>query len=117
MAESKTEKPDWVKMKPAELEKLVLELHKSGLSPEKIGLVLRDKHGIPKAKLLGKKMSQILKENKLKTLSEKSLVEKKVERLNRHIAQHKHDPSAQRSLAKKLWVIHKLERQEKSAAQ
>ena len=95
-------------MKPAELEKIVIELGKQGESPAKIGLMLRDKHGIPKAKLLGKRISAILKENKVKIKPEKEILEEKNKRVGAHIAKNKHDYPALRSLTKRLWVLNKL---------
>jgi len=105
MVEKKTE---WVKMKPAEVEKLVLDLHKEGNTPAKIGLILRDKHGIPKAKLVGKKISQIIIANKETPVTEKVTFGKKISTLEAHIVKHKHDYSAKKSLSKGLWTIKKL---------
>ena len=99
MVENKTE---WVKLKPAEVEKLVLDLHKSGETPAKIGLILRDKHGIPKAKLVGKKISKIIIDNKQTPVTEKVTFAKKIATLEGHIAKHKHDYSAKKSLSKGL---------------
>lgn len=106
---TESKKPDWVKTKPAELEKLVLELAKQGETPAKIGLILRDKHGIPKAKLIGKKISQILKEANIKFKTEKEALNEKIEVLNKHIEKHKHDYTAGKSVTKKLWTIQKLQ--------
>ena len=103
-------KPDWIKIKPKELEKIVLDLHKEGETPEKIGLILRDKHGIPKAKLLGKKVTQILKEAKIETKNEKEKVDNRINMLRAHISKNKHDYPAQRSLTKELWALHHLEK-------
>ena len=105
----KAEKPNWVKLKPAELEKLVIELGKSGKGPAQIGLVIRDQHGIPKAKVLGKRIAQILKENNVKFETEKEILEKKIKVLNDHIKTKSHDYSAKRSLTKKLWTLNKLQ--------
>ena len=110
MAEEQTQsKPDWVKMKPAELEKLVIELGKQGETPAKIGIILRDKHGIPKAKLIGKRISQILNENNIKFTTEKDMMKKKIKVIEAHALKHKHDTRAKRSLTKKLWAIKKLQ--------
>jgi small subunit ribosomal protein S15 len=110
MAEEKTEmkKPDWVKMKPAELEKIVLELFSKGESPAKIGLILRDKHGIPKAKVLGKRITEILKEAKVPLKSEKAKIQAETERLNKHIEKNKHDATAKRHLTKMIWALAKI---------
>lgn len=104
----KEKKSDWVKIKPAELEKIILDLHKEGNSPSKIGLVLRDKHGVPKARLLGKKVTQILAENKVKFTTEKEIAANKIQNVEKHISAHKHDYTAKRSLTKRLWAIKKL---------
>ena len=105
---SKSEKPSWVALRPAELEKIVIDLSKQGETPAKIGLVLRDKYGVPKAKLLGKRISQIIKESGQEIPSEKSYVDAEINTLESHIKIHKHDYSAQRSHAKKLWIVNKL---------
>ncbi|MEK6928489.1 MAG: 30S ribosomal protein S15 [Nanoarchaeota archaeon] len=99
---------DWVKIKPADIEKIVIELHKEGKAPAKIGLILRDKHGIPKVKLLGKKVEQILKNASLTPVKEKDAMTKKIEKLKRHILKNKHDYTSKRALTKKLWIVKKL---------
>lgn len=99
-------KPEWVKIKPAEIENIVVELHKEGNAPAKIGLILRDKYGIPKAKLLGKRITKILKEAKMDFISEKELIKKRIESVEKHISIHRHDYTAKRSLGKKLWALH-----------
>jgi len=109
METQSTAKPEWVKMKPAELEKLVIELGKKGETPAKIGNILRDKHGIPKAKLVGKKISIILKENKITYTTERDAMEAKIKKVEAHALKNKHDKGAKRSLTKKLWAIKKLQ--------
>jgi small subunit ribosomal protein S15 len=107
MAETKT---DWVGLKPKEVEKMVVELAKQGESPAKIGLILRDKHGIPKVKLLGKKILKILKEAQVEIKSENEKIQKKMNALERHISKNKHDYTAKRALTKKLWLANKLKK-------
>lgn len=56
--------PEWVVQSPDEIEELILKLKKEGNSPSKIGIILRDQHGIPSVKAAtDKKITQILKEN------------------------------------------------------
>ena len=105
MSETKSE---WMKVKPAELEKHVLDLHKEGHTPAKIGLMLRDKHGIPKAKLIGKKITQVLNDNKISPVTEKQIAQQKIVELEAHITKHKHDYTAKRSLSKSLWAVKRL---------
>jgi small subunit ribosomal protein S15 len=112
MTEPKISKEDnklsWIKTKPEELKKIILSLAKENNSPAKIGLILRDKHGIPKAKLLGKKISQILKESGHPYITEKNIIDSKIKKLKAHKENHKHDNSASRSLTKKLWHSYHL---------
>ena len=100
-------KPAWVKMKSEEIERLVIQLHKEGNSPAKIGIILRDKYGIPNIKAQRKKISKILRDNNLKVETIKDITKKKIEILEKHLSKNKHDYSAQRSLTKKLWIINK----------
>ena len=108
-SEERQEKPNWIKMKPAELEKLVIDLGKAGKNPAEIGMILRDQHGIPKAKLLGKKIAVILKENKVAYQTEKEAMAASIDNVKKHIAQHKHDYTSKKSLAKKLWHVKRLD--------
>ncbi len=96
-AEAKT---GWVKMKPAEIENKVVELAKAGNSPEKIGLILRDEYGIPKVKVIGKKLTKILKENGIDKNSEIDNTSKKIDKLVKHAEKHKHDYYAKRAIVK-----------------
>lgn len=114
--ETEKAKPDWVKIKPAELSKIVINLHKEGNSPAKIGLILRDQHGIPKAKLLGKKISQILKEEKQTIESPVTQIEKSKDNLEKHIAKNKHDYTALKTLHKKMWDLNRAKKQHSAIA-
>ena len=108
MTEEKPSKADWVKMKPAELEKIVVELYKQGESLAKIGLVLRDKYGIPRVKLLGKKIKTILEDAKVTVRSEGEIIQGKIDLLNKHIEKNKHDQPARKKLSKTLWSIKRI---------
>lgn len=115
MADSKKNiKTDWIKTKPAELEKLILELHKNGNSLAKLGLILRDKHGVPKAKLIGKRIGRVLSSAGEKVETQLDTLNKEKTTLEKHISKNKHDYNALRSLHKKLWDINKAEKQLKA---
>ena len=106
---AKPQSTDWLKMKHEDMQKIIVELAKEGKGPAEIGLILRDKHGIPKAKLVGgKKIKEILIESKLTPPSEKEFVERKIKVTEKHIISNKHDYTAKRALAKNLWIVHKL---------
>lgn len=116
MAEENSEKTEetkplsWVKMKPAELESKVVEFAKEGKSPAEIGMILRDKFGIPKTKMFGKRINQILKEKGVKVKSEKDITDENIAHLKEHIAKNKKDYPAARSLTKMLWNLHWIEK-------
>ncbi|MBT4352584.1 30S ribosomal protein S15 [archaeon] len=51
----------WIRYKPKEIELLIIKLAKEEYAPSEIGLILRDKYGIPDVKALTKKsISDIL---------------------------------------------------------
>ncbi len=106
--EKTEEKSSWIKIKPQELEKMISDLAKQGNSPSKIGIILRDKHAVPKTKLLGKKLTNILKKEKITYIKDQDIINKKVETLKSHITKNKYDHSAKRSLAKQLWLLHNI---------
>ena len=103
----KRETPAWITLKQADVEKLVLQLHDEGNAPAKSGLILRDRYGIPKAKLFGKRITRILAQAARPLPSTRLLVQEKVKKLETHLVRHKHDGSAQRSLIKKRWLVSK----------
>ncbi len=91
-----------------EIEKTIIDLANKGETPAKIGLTLRDMHGIPKIKILGKKITQMLKQLNAPVIKEKQIMDKKIETLREHIKKNKKDHPAKRSLTKKLWAVQKL---------
>ncbi len=106
--DDKKSKVVWTKMKQDEVEKIIVDLGKQGEKPAKIGMILRDKYGVPKTKIYGKKICQILSEKGIKVEDEREAVSRKVEVLKVHIGKNKHDYNSFRALTKKLWVINKL---------
>jgi len=62
------EAPTWANTDVASIEKIIVDLRKEGVSTSKIGMVLRDRHGVPDVKLItGKRIGQILKENNMQS--------------------------------------------------
>ena len=56
----------WSNTDAKEIESLVLKYAKEGMSTSQIGIVLRDKHAVPDARLvLGKRIGAVLAENEL----------------------------------------------------
>lgn len=97
-------------MSQKEVEDLVVSLAKEGHSPAKIGLILRDKHGIPRSKIVGKKVGQILRERGIEFVTDKQIVDGKIERMKTHVGKNKHDYTASRALTRKMWDLYHLER-------
>ena len=56
-------KPSWVRYSAKEIEILIAKMAKEGKTASEIGIIIRDKYGVPSVKVLtGKTMNQILKE-------------------------------------------------------
>jgi len=86
--------PAWLATKPAEAKAAILKLAKEGMSPSKIGLVLRDDYGVPLAKpLLDKSIGQVLVEGKLAPKVPQDLQDLIVRaaRVKKHLEAHKGD--------------------------
>ncbi|MEM5777365.1 MAG: 30S ribosomal protein S15 [Candidatus Aenigmatarchaeota archaeon] len=93
--------PRWVSYKKNEVEKLVLNLAKEGNSSAKIGLILRDRFGIPSVKqITGKSIKQIMKENKVYPKYPEDLLDllKRAVNLRNHLSVHKKDYTSKRNL-------------------
>ena len=105
MAETKA---SWVTAKPEDVKSKIIELAKQGMTSEKIGLVLRDQHGIPRAKLLGVRVKAVLLEAGLWQDGEHVALSAKVDKLSKHVAKHKHDYKGERSLVRNTVRVKKL---------
>ncbi len=95
------------KISENEIENLVVDLAKKGLTAEKIGLVLRDQHGWQKDKTKVK-ISKILEKNDLYVQPDISNLEQKISSLRDHMETHKQDKKAKRELVKLEARIKKL---------
>jgi len=105
--------PAWCRYTAEEVEALVIKLAKEGHPPSKIGIVLRDQHGIPLTKpITGKSISQILKERELAPSLPEDLeiLLRKATRLHVHLDKNKSDLGNKRSLQVIEAKIHKLAR-------
>ena len=61
-----TQAPEWSNSNSDDVEKLVVELGKSGHSTAQIGTILRDQHAVPNVRLVtGKRIGTILSQNNL----------------------------------------------------
>lgn len=91
----------WSKLKKKEIEELILKLANERKTSANIGLILRDKYGVPDVKAItGKSIGQIMRENKVyPDLPEDmmSLLRKAV-LLHEHLERHKSDKHSKRGL-------------------
>ena len=56
----------WVKLKPAELEEIVVKLAKEGKQSAEIGIILRDQYGVPSTRdSFNERLAKIMKKNKV----------------------------------------------------
>jgi len=105
--------PVWCKYQPEEVEALVIKLAKEGHAPSKIGIILRDQHGIPLTKpITGKTVTKILKDAGLAPSVPEDLetLLKKAARLYAHLEKNEEDTHNKRALQIIEAKIHKLSR-------
>jgi len=91
----------WTKPKKKQIEELVIKLAKERRTSAAIGLVLRDKHGVPDVKaVLGKSISQIMKENKVYPEMPEDMMSllRKAVRLHEHLERNKPDKHSKKGL-------------------
>lgn len=93
------EKPVWLNFSDKDVEAIILKLAKQGITSEKIGIALRDSYGIPTTKFFGKKISRILKENKIYKDASLENLEKKQKIIEKHLEKNKQDKKSKRALA------------------
>ena len=95
------EAPEWSNTDVAAIEKVIVDLSKEGVSTARIGLVLRDRYGVPDVKLAtGKRIGQIVKEKGLEgEIPEdlKNLIIKALG-LRKHLAENKKDVHNKRQM-------------------
>ena len=105
--------PAWCRYTAEEVEALVIKLAKEGQPLSKIGVILRDQHGIPLTKpITGKSVSQILKEKELAPSLPEGLenLMRKATRLHVHLDKNKADLGNKRALQIVEAKIYKLAR-------
>ena len=95
------EAPEWSNTDVAAIEKVIVDLSKEGVSTARIGLVLRDRYGVPDVKLAtGKRIGQIVREKGLEgEIPEdlKNLIVKALG-LRKHLGENKKDVHNKRQM-------------------
>ncbi len=95
------EAPGWSSTDVQEIEKIVVNLRKGGMSSSEIGLTLRDKYGVPDVKLAtGKRVAAILRENGLESEIPEDLrnLMRKALGMRKHLAENRKDLHNKRQL-------------------
>lgn len=103
---------EWVEYKPKEIEEVIVNLANSGNSASEIGLVLRDQYGIPDMKKFsGETIQKVLQRHSLLPEVPEDLLSllKKSVKLERHLAQNKHDMTAKRGYQLTVSKIRRLQ--------
>ena len=105
--------PAWCRYTAEEVEALVIRLAKEGHSLSKIGIILRDQHGVPLTRpITGKSISQILRERESAPSVPEDLetLMRKATRLHVHLDKNKTDLGNKRALQIIEAKIYKLAR-------
>jgi small subunit ribosomal protein S15 len=91
----------WVKLKPEEIEEIIVRLAKSENGSARIGAVLRDSYGIPSAKLFtGRRVAKTMKEGKAYPDFPEDMLNlmKKAVNLMAHLDKNRKDYTSKRGL-------------------
>ena len=94
-----SEKPSWTNYSASEVEKLVIKYRKEAKSMSEIGMILRDKYGIPNVKTITEKtILKILEENKLHKEVPEDLLNliRRLVSIQAHMEKNKKDMTAKR---------------------
>ncbi len=103
--------PEWMTYSADEVEEVIEKLAKSGNSPSKVGLILRDQYGIPQVSAItGKTVTRILKEKKLAYKIPEDLrnLIQRATNLRRHLKDHGKDKHSGYGLKLIESKIHRL---------
>ena len=97
----RTEAPEWSNTNKEEIEETIKQLAIQGYSSSEIGMILRDRHGVPDVSLAtGKKIVAIMKENDVASKIPEDMYNLivKVLELKKHIDKNPKDVHNRRSL-------------------
>src|SRR3989344_7147354 len=97
------------RMKAEEIESLVVELAKQGNHPAKIGQILKEKHNVPKIKLLGKSITKILKEKNIDYKPDSKIVGEKLKKIEDHYTKNRQDKKSEREIVRLVSLKKRLE--------
>jgi small subunit ribosomal protein S15 len=108
---ARLEKPTWVELSPEEVESEVVKLARKGSSSSMIGTIMRDSRGVPLVKLVtGKKVTQILEENEIKSTLPEDLANlvRKALKIRKHLETNHKDKETRKGLQRTESKIYRL---------
>ena len=108
---ARLEKPVWIEKPPSEVESEVVKLARKGFSKSMIGITLRDSMGVPLVKVVtGKKISQILENNDIKSPLPEDLsnLVKRALIIRKHLEVNRKDLEAKKGLNRTESKIYRL---------
>jgi small subunit ribosomal protein S15 len=97
----RTGRPEWIQMDRKEIEKMIVDLYNKGYTTSRIGIELRDLHGVPDVKTaVGMSMYEILSSNGIKMDYPEDIINlmRKAVRMHRHMAENHTDVNNKRQL-------------------
>ena len=109
----RTEPPKWSNTNKEEIENTIAQLASGGKGSSEIGMILRDRYGVPDVTMVtGKKIGQILKEKNVapKVPEDIQSIILNVLDLNKHLLKNKKDVHNKRSLNNMISKIRRLEK-------
>ncbi|MBS3072399.1 30S ribosomal protein S15 [Candidatus Pacearchaeota archaeon] len=92
-----------------DIEKVIVDLGKKGLTPSKIGIELKKNYGVDKVKTIGISITKVLKKNNVSYDNDLKIVSKRILKLESHLNKNKQDKRAKRELVKFVGLRKKLE--------
>ncbi len=108
---ARLEKPTWVEPSQEEVESEVVKLARRGHSKSMIGTIMRDSRGVPLVKLVtGKKVTQILEENEIKSTLPEDLANlvRKALNIRKHLETNHKDKESRKGLNRCESKIYRL---------
>jgi small subunit ribosomal protein S15 len=109
----RTEPPKWSNTNKEEIENTIAQLASGGKGSSEIGMILRDRYGVPDVTMVtGKKIGTILKEKNVapKVPEDIQSIILNVLDLNKHLLKNKKDVHNKRSLNNMISKIRRLEK-------
>ncbi|MEM3112931.1 MAG: hypothetical protein QXI33_00710 [Candidatus Pacearchaeota archaeon] len=84
------------------IEEIVIDLGNQGKHPAEIGRILKEKYGVHNVRILGKKISRILREKNIGYKKDIDFVNDKIKKIEKHVEKNNQDKKAKRELVRHI---------------